>query len=206
MDQKDTILMTAAELMNRVGIKSISIDDICRQIGISKKTFYVCYETKDALVEALLKRKLEKEETEIRRRIAGKSVKELMLSVIQIAQQTQDVRKTPHVLYDLEKYYPKLYKEHLISVRNATYNFLRMYLQKGKDEGFFRADLDVEKTSRILAFMHHQLMDSSTKVADKNKGSVFADIKYGVDIFMRGTLSRESLEELKPELRTLPIV
>ena len=72
MDQKDSILTAAAELMGKVGIKSISIDDICRQIGISKKTFYVHFDTKDALVEALLKRKLDKEEAELEQRIAAK--------------------------------------------------------------------------------------------------------------------------------------
>lgn len=197
MNQKDSILTAAAELMGKAGIKSISIDDICRQIGISKKTFYVHFDTKDALVEALLKRKLDKEETELEQRIAGKTVKQLMLGVIQIVQQTKDVRKTPHVLYDLEKYYPQLYRMHLIDVRDATFRFLKKYLQQGKEEGFFRADLDIEKTSRILAFMHQQLMDSITKVTNNKKNVIFPDIKYGLDIFMRGTLSKQSLEELK---------
>ena len=197
MTPKDSILTSASELMNKAGIKSISIDDICREVGISKKTFYVYYRTKDELVEALLKQRLEKQEAEIEQRIAGKSVKQLMLGVLQIAQQTQDVRKTPHVFYDLEKYYPRLYKAHLNSISTTTFHFLKKYLQQGKEEGFFREDLDIEKTSRILAFMHQQLMDGMTKVADKNKNAVFSNIKYGVDIFMRGTLSKQSLEDLK---------
>lgn len=197
METKDCILSAASELISKAGIKSISVDDICRQIGISKKTFYVHYDTKDSLVEALLKRNLEKEKVELEQHIAGKSVKQLMLEILQIAQQTQDVRKTPHVLYDLEKYYPQLYHAHLIDVRNATFSFLKKYLQQGKDEGFFRDDLDIERTSRILSFMHHQLMDSITKIANDKRDIIFADIKYGLDIFMRGTLSYQSLKDLK---------
>lgn len=197
METKTCILTAASELISKAGIKSISIDDICRQIGISKKTFYVHFETKDSLVEALLKRKLEREKVEIEQRLAGKSIKQMMLGVLQIVQQTQDVRKTPHILYDLEKYYPQIYHAHLIDIRNATFHFLEKYLQQGKDEGFFRHDLDIEKTCRILSFMHHQLMESMTQVAEDKQKFVFNDIKYGLDIFMRGTLSKQSLEELK---------
>ena len=55
-DMKEEILKVAAEKMQNVGIRSLSIDDICRLLGISKKTFYVYFETKEALVEEMLRR------------------------------------------------------------------------------------------------------------------------------------------------------
>ena len=38
----------------RLGIRSVSIDDICHELGMSKKTFYVYFASKDELVEQLL--------------------------------------------------------------------------------------------------------------------------------------------------------
>ena len=38
-DQKVHIIKTAGELFFRLGIRSVSIDDICHELGMSKKTF-----------------------------------------------------------------------------------------------------------------------------------------------------------------------
>ena len=53
-DQRIHIIKTAGELFFRLGIRSVSIDDICRELGMSKKTFYVYFESKDALIEQML--------------------------------------------------------------------------------------------------------------------------------------------------------
>ena len=53
-DQKCHIVKTAGEMFFRLGIRSVSIDDICRELGMSKKTFYVYFESKDELVAELL--------------------------------------------------------------------------------------------------------------------------------------------------------
>ena len=42
---KERILETATTKMTVAGVRSVSIDDICRELGISKKTFYVYFES-----------------------------------------------------------------------------------------------------------------------------------------------------------------
>lgn len=53
-NQKLHIIKTAGEMFFRLGIRSVSIDDICRELGMSKKTFYVYFPSKDELVAQLL--------------------------------------------------------------------------------------------------------------------------------------------------------
>ena len=53
-DQKTHIIKTAGEMFFRLGIRSVSIDDICHELGMSKKTFYVYFASKDELVAQLL--------------------------------------------------------------------------------------------------------------------------------------------------------
>ena len=53
-DQKSHIIKTAGEMFFRLGIRSVSIDDICHELGMSKKTFYVYFASKDELVAQLL--------------------------------------------------------------------------------------------------------------------------------------------------------
>ena len=53
-DVREDILQVAIKRMQQVGIRSVSIDDICHELGMSKKTFYVYFASKDDLVQAIL--------------------------------------------------------------------------------------------------------------------------------------------------------
>jgi AcrR family transcriptional regulator len=53
MDTKERILLKAHELFNRYGIRSVSMDDLSAQLGMSKKTLYQYFADKDELVNAI---------------------------------------------------------------------------------------------------------------------------------------------------------
>ena len=101
-DQKVHIIKTAGELFFRLGIRSVSIDDICRELGISKKTFYVYFDSKDELVAQLLDANL--------RYISGKMEEELVQIFLKRQEaEKNDVRRVPQLVYDLKKTSEALY-------------------------------------------------------------------------------------------------
>ena len=51
MSIKERIQQKAGELFRRYGIRSVTMDEIATQLGISKKTIYQFYSDKDALVK-----------------------------------------------------------------------------------------------------------------------------------------------------------
>ena len=48
--KKEQIMMTALDLFSQHGIKSVSMDDIARNMGISKRTIYEFFEDKETLL------------------------------------------------------------------------------------------------------------------------------------------------------------
>ncbi|MBD0287695.1 MAG: helix-turn-helix transcriptional regulator, partial [Flavisolibacter sp.] len=60
MEPKERILNKAHELFNRYSIRSVSMDDIAAQAGMSKKTVYQYYTDKEELVDAVLQSVLER--------------------------------------------------------------------------------------------------------------------------------------------------
>jgi len=54
MTKKEKIDLTARELFWKHGFKKVSIDEICRKAGVSRKTYYTYYSNKSALVVFLL--------------------------------------------------------------------------------------------------------------------------------------------------------
>lgn len=194
---RENIINAAEEKMRQVGIKSISVDDVCRQLGISKKTFYVYFETKEELIRVLLRKHESDLEESVHKQAAGKSILDLMLGFMPIAANIKDVRKDPPLLHDLQKYYPILFREHLEHVHDLSVRLLQFYLQQGKEEGFFRADLDVERTAAVFAFMHQEMLNIMPQVPEEKKPQAMEKVAYGVDILMQGIISDEGKRKVQ---------
>ncbi len=56
MDIKEQITATAKELFLQYGIRSVSVDDICKELRMSKKTFYQYFGQKEELINHLLEK------------------------------------------------------------------------------------------------------------------------------------------------------
>ena len=61
MEVRDEIVARAEQLFMRIGVKSVTMDDISRELGISKKTLYQHFENKDNLIEAVISTHVNKE-------------------------------------------------------------------------------------------------------------------------------------------------
>src|ERR1700724_3485388 len=63
-ESKDRILEKATDLFMRYGIRSITMDEIAAQLGISKKTIYQFFTDKDDMVMAVIDQEIQKNELE----------------------------------------------------------------------------------------------------------------------------------------------
>jgi len=181
--------MAAADKMRLLGIRSVSIDDICRDLGMSKKTFYVYFETKETLVDALLRRREGEMISEVERKTRGKQVVDLLFDLIKMLKNLHDVRQIPPLVYDLKKYYPQQLEAHLQRLKLLNRDLVARFLQQGIDEHLFRSDIDVTSTARVLASLHQIMMDKMAEGA--RHPNIIADSKVAIDIFFRGLISEE---------------
>ncbi len=195
----EKILTAASDKMRQVGIRSVSIDDICRDLGMSKKTFYVYFQTKESLVDALLRRREQQLVVDVERKTKGKSVLDLLFDLIKMFKNMQDVRQVPALLYDLKKYYPQQLEAHLQRLKMLNRDLVARFLQQGIDEHLFRADIQVEPTARVLASLHQIMID---KMATSEKHpNIIADSKVAIDIFFRGLISEEGEQQMAQRIK-----
>jgi AcrR family transcriptional regulator len=202
MTMKAEIVQFAATRMEQVGIRSVSIDDLCHQFGISKKTFYVHFETKDALLEEIMHQQESNLAHELESIVKKKSVLQSFMSWHAIAQQaTKSTNLRTPLIHDLQKYYPELFKVHEKSVRKRMENFLVRFLQKGIDEQIFRPEIDVELTAALFVDMQKSLMQRAEKLK-KTKEELRREGKHNMDVLLRGIFTNEgfmTLEKLIPK-------
>ena len=199
-DVRENILQVAIKRMQQVGIRSVSVDDICHELGMSKKTFYVYFASKDDLVQAILHEHEQKMAREVQHLVADKTVLQCIVDWTKIARQTEkSTHQTPPMLYDLKKYYPTLHQEHLQRMRKMMQQFLVQFLKKGQGEGIFREEIDIEVAALLLVNTHLMLAERAERHKMKPQ-----DVRHmgntTIDILLRGMLTAEGLAVLEKEV------
>jgi len=149
MEIKDRILTRAAALFMRNGIRSVSMDDIANDLGMSKKTLYKTFTNKDEIVLGVMSTHLGQAQGECARVAshAADAVQEMLTISAWADQQFADVH--PSIFHDLRKYYPAAWA--LLSEHKGSFILAQIIqnLRRGIAEGLFRADLDVEVLARL---------------------------------------------------------
>lgn len=133
----------------KYGIKSVTMDDIARELGISKKTLYQYVDDKNDLVAKVIELEIaEKTKLFGKNDHTGLNAVE---DVFEVHRQVQQMIKdyNPATDYDLRKYYPELYSQIIKVRREYIYRNVLDNLIKGKAEGLYRLDFDNELIAKI---------------------------------------------------------
>ena len=105
METKDRILLKAEELFIQFGIRSVSMDDISNNLGMSKKTLYQNFSDKDELVDAVVEDHIQeiKEDCKTCKNEASDAIHEIFLTMECVLEEFSNMN--PVLLYDLENIY-----------------------------------------------------------------------------------------------------
>ncbi len=144
MKEMDPYIDKITPLFLQYGIKSVSMDDIATQLGISKKTLYQVYKDKTELVKKTME-----------------NIKGAMASItddynpsdLNVIEKEIEQRKKyietyrelkPSFIYDLKKFYPNIFND----FRSFKSDFIRRstekFIREGQKQGLLREDIDVE--------------------------------------------------------------
>lgn len=146
---KDQILEKATDMFLTHGFKSVTMDDIASEMGISKKTIYQHFSNKDNLVKATTSHLFEKISCGIDDIIfADKNpIEELFAIKDFVMKNLKDESASP--IYQLQKYYPKVHKSLMIKQFDKMGSCVIDNLEKGIQLGLFRKELNKELTARF---------------------------------------------------------
>ena len=194
VEQQEKIIHVAGEMFFRLGIRSVSIDDICRELGISKKTFYVYFESKDALIERLLQTNLEYISSKMADLAALRDFRQLVKLFLKRQQnEKNDVRRVPQLVYDLKKYYPRQFADFQERCFAIHKQYLVQYIQIGVEQGLVRANLNIELTAIMFAMIHSSVIRDFEELEARNY-NMHQLAHTTMDIFVRGILSEEGMK------------
>lgn len=191
---REKILLEADSLFVRFGVKSVTMDDIARELGISKKTIYQYFQDKRELVKiCTIKQCAQRDENfEKIQGMAENAIEELVLISKAIRENILDLN--PLLLMEIKKYYSESWKIFLEFKEDNFYKSLVKTIERGKAEGYFREEIDAE----VLAIMRMQQMQ------DIFEATVYPKTKFDykevqiqlMNHFMHGLLTRKGKDML----------
>ncbi len=202
MDEKlDRLLTETLRLFKIYGIRSVSMDDIAREVGMSKKTIYQYVANKTELVVMTLKHMHSKESTVcFTGDIASMNAIDILLEVSRnVSKQMKDMN--PVNIFELQKYYPAIYREFVIMKRDYVFEQVKRNFAQGIEEGIYRNDLDIELVARLyiqkLVDVHDPEFLSSTNFGFEKVFQVM------FDNHIRGIANAEGLAYYEKQIKLL---
>ncbi|MCX6242570.1 MAG: TetR/AcrR family transcriptional regulator [Bacteroidetes bacterium] len=185
------ILERVRELFYKYGVRSVSIDDICRDLGFSKKKLYEYVESKHELVEKLLE--LERQNFEVifsQYNFEGINAIDILLTVSnELGENFRDI--SPSMTFDLKKYYPEVYHKHVDERIEFIFEKIKINLSKGINQGMYRTDLSVELIARLYIRRLMDLHNPEFFPAEKFSFRTLYDVM--IDNFIRGIATETGL-------------
>jgi AcrR family transcriptional regulator len=150
----EVILKKAKELFFSYGLKSVSMDDLAKQAGISKKTIYQVYADKNELINKIVEDLIHCHHRLLEecRGTAKDAVDEVLKQASRSSDTWAMVNQT--FFFELEKSFPEAWQKLEQHKQKVLLPGIIKNLEKGVDEELYRDDVDVVFTADIRL---HQL-------------------------------------------------
>lgn len=150
-EQKIKYLNQILALFMKYGIKSVTMDDIAKELGVSKKTLYKYFKDKNAIVSTLMKmdQNSEMQKLSSLTNSSTNAIEETFAFSQVLIEKLKTVN--PSLMYDLEKYHPKAWSLFINHKRVDVFNCIRANIERGKDEGFYVSIINAEVVAKLYS-------------------------------------------------------
>ncbi len=146
---KEKIIEESIVLFMKYGVRSVTMDDVAKHLGISKKTIYLHFKDKEEIILLSTSVYFEKEQRDMEEIENGteNAVEHLYNLSVCLRERLRNINSS--VLFDLKKYYKSAWDNYKKHKHDVIFNSVFNNLKRGMAEGLFRNDINPE----ILAYL-----------------------------------------------------
>ncbi|MBL7953225.1 MAG: TetR/AcrR family transcriptional regulator [Flavobacteriales bacterium] len=198
-DRWHRIVEGASKVFWKLGIKSVTMDDVATRLGISKKTLYQYVTDKNDLVDKILKHVSTCYKCDIdavRAREKQNAIDELYAVTTTVAGHIQDIH--PSIHFDLEKYHPEAFSNMVANKRKEILECMTENMTRGIAEGLYREDLNIPMIATIYIARFDMVFDGHLFPPERFS---FSDLHWEIFRYhVRGIASKKGLEYLEKKM------
>jgi TetR/AcrR family transcriptional regulator, cholesterol catabolism regulator len=192
---KENIITKSGEMFLKGGFKSVTMDDIASEMGISKKTIYQHFETKPKLIEAVTQHLHETISHGIDKICSvGKDPIDELFDIKEFVMNYLKNESTAQI-YQLQKYYPKIHKTLMTKYFEKMADCIIRNLRNGITKGLFRENLNIEIIGRFYFSGMTSLRDAELFTPDKFS---YSDVQHAyLEYHLRGICTPKGIQILE---------
>lgn len=198
MEENKIFLSKAAQLFIENGAKTVTMDEIAKEFGISKKTLYQKYTNKEEVLGEVLEHKL----TEVidRLQFLDESVENAIERMICRDEQIDKLADSNNniLIRQLLKYYPAIFQKHMINFSGKFSEVLVHNIEKGRQQGIYRENFDAQIYAKI--FFQIVMSYDSSPFFDTNLIERGSFIQESLLLYMNA-ITNEKGKEILDQLR-----
>ena len=195
------IIEGAYKIFTEHGFRNVSMDDVSRMLGISKKTLYQYVENKVDLVKKIgiyiretIKNRMEELEK------MDLNAIDVLLEMSKIAG-TRHLHINPVIAFELRKFYPQAYEEYISGKRELIIENVKKNIDQGIKEGLYRQDLNKD----IVAHLYFKKIEDfhNPELTDLQNFSYENVFEVMFENHIRGIANQNGIEYFETQKKKL---
>ena len=188
---RDKIITTAMEAFAQKGIRHVKMDDVAKELGISKRTLYEIFDKKEDLLYEGVKFYLGDRRTQMEAKAQEcKNVMEIILQAYKL--KVEEFRQTNPCFYtDLVKY-PKVAR-YLAQQNQQMLTNMTKFIERGIEEGYFRKEVNPELVARLFDALGKYVMEQQLYCLYTIE-DIFTNLVF---VTIRGICTEKGIEAIK---------
>ena len=198
---KEDITQKALTYFMQYGFKTFTMDDLANSLGISKKTLYEQFASKNDLVEATLDYALGMSCHQVDKFVSGEG--SVIENVFRSQREVQNLFNfnSSKPIWELKKYFPKTYERMDMEFIKSDALFIDKLLEKGWEEVLFRKDINVSFYKVFYSSV--QRLRSFSDTFDEKEFPFWDTIYTIMEYFFRIIVNEKGLQELEKTLKKI---
>ncbi len=192
MSIRERIIEDATAMFVAYGLKSVRMDDIAAQMGVSKRTIYETFGDKEALVTACVRFFFSQKHAYTCQKSAGAAniIEELMIN---LDNDDEMVKKSLILAADLRRFYPKIYRQIQDESLESGMREIRELLRKGVEQGIFISQIDSDLTVSIFFDLMQTMLNRYNPLAPVSEVPMPDMIRFCIIFFVRGISTKHGI-------------
>ncbi|MCB0459845.1 MAG: TetR/AcrR family transcriptional regulator [Flavobacteriaceae bacterium] len=188
--KKQLISNNSLPLFSNYGVQVVSMDDVANRCGISKKTLYKEFDSKEDLLNFIIENEIKQCEIQLSK--VHDSSEDAIKEILNFLDIMRDFFKavSPLIMRDLMKYYIIIYSKVLNIIPTKLRPYINKNIKRGIKEGLYKEDISNEEfEDAFVGFW--EMIFNQTEIYTQLKYK--QTLKFFFNLYIYGLLSTRGL-------------
>lgn len=200
-DKKLHIIKNVGKLYLKFGIRSVTMDDVASEFGVSKKTLYQYFSDKEDLVSQVIDYFLQNPALNLATHHQVNAID----SMFKIREHVAHIFKfyNNNIEFDLKKIYPKLYKKVHDAKRHRIFRNTVENIEQGILQGLYREDLNAEFIAKLQVGRMLFTLNPEYQIFEEHEANSLDIFDETMGYHMNAICTEKGLEYYKKQLNNI---